>query len=377
MKITEIITESRKILREGARIDHAEDVVFWEGSRGAKRAIAALESLAKTGHKKTTVKWDGSPAVIFGRNENGDFIFTDKSGFGAKGYDGKSRSAKALEQMLLSRGKEATQSRRAFASNMRTVFDYFKEAVPENIRGFYKGDLLYFDTPNIENGMYVFKPNIVTYRVPVDSDLGKKISQSRTGIVLHRFIDFDGTETPLKTGVGFIGDKVLAIPPVFAKSPVKINENQIAEINKIIARNGASIDKLLNSKDLAAKELSDFPSILYTYLNSKVDTGLSNLGQDFAAWLPGSKISKSKQPRILEHIATNKVGMQALWQVVTKLMALKDKIISDLDQQSQEVEATVGDIPGGEGYVLSHTKGDIKLVNRAGFTAANRSVKRE
>lgn len=376
MRIHEILTESR-VINEGARIDHAEDLVFWEGSRGAKRALKALHSLASQGHKKTTVKWDGSPAVIFGRDENGEFIFTDKAGFGAKGYDGKSRNAQALETMLLSRGKEVTTSRRAFAANMRSVFDYFKNSVPEDLRGFYKGDLLYFDTPSIQDGKYVFKPNLVTYRVPVDSDLGKKISRSRAGIVLHRFMDFSGNETPLKTGMGFIGEDILMIPPVFVKAPVKINAARVAEINKLISGKGSSIDRLLNAKQLADKEISDFSTVLYTYLNSKVDTGLSGLGQDFTTWLSGSKVSKSKQSRILEHIAANKTGMQALWQVVTKLMALKDNIISDLDKQGQDVEATVGEIPGGEGYVLSHTAGDIKLVNRAGFSAANRAIKRE
>lgn len=376
MKITEIITESR-ILKEGARIDHAEDVIFWEGTPGALRALAALASMAKTGHKKTTVKWDGSPAVIFGRDQDGNFIFTDKSGFSAKGYDGKSKSSTELERMLLSRGKEVTDSRRVFASNMRSVFDYFKNSVPENFRGFYKGDLLYFDTPSIQDGKYVFKPNVVTYGVAVDSDLGKKISQSKAGIVLHRFMDFDGTETPLKTGVGFIGTDILVIPPVFSKAPVKLNDTKIAEIQRILTGKGASIDKLLSTKELAAKEIADFPTVLYTYLNSKVDSGLTNLGQDFDSWLSGSKVSKPKQQRMREHITANIPGFQALWAVVSKIMALKDVIIADLDKQKQDVDASVGDIPGGEGYVMSHKGGDIKLVNRAGFTAANRAIKRE
>ena len=74
---------------EGPRIQHAEDLVFWEGSKGAIRALDALASLAtEEGQRTTSLKWDGSPAVIFGRDESGQFVFTDKSGFTAKGYDG-------------------------------------------------------------------------------------------------------------------------------------------------------------------------------------------------------------------------------------------------------------------------------------------------
>ena len=68
MKIREILSESR-ILVESARIQHAEDILFWEGSKGAVRAIQSLINMEKGGSKATTVKWDGSPAVIFGRDE--------------------------------------------------------------------------------------------------------------------------------------------------------------------------------------------------------------------------------------------------------------------------------------------------------------------
>ena len=90
--------EFNNILREGARIDHAEDIIFWEGSRGAKRVIDSIIGLTKD-TKALTIKWDGSPAVIFGRDEKGDFVFTDKSGFVAKGYDGKAKSADDIEKM--------------------------------------------------------------------------------------------------------------------------------------------------------------------------------------------------------------------------------------------------------------------------------------
>ena len=56
-------------LLEKARIDHAEDLIFWEGSRGALRAISQIESLAKN-PKNLTIKWDGAPAVVFGRKFN-------------------------------------------------------------------------------------------------------------------------------------------------------------------------------------------------------------------------------------------------------------------------------------------------------------------
>jgi hypothetical protein len=47
------------VLTESARIQHAEDIVFWEGSKGANRTLQSLINLEKGGHKDVTVKWDG------------------------------------------------------------------------------------------------------------------------------------------------------------------------------------------------------------------------------------------------------------------------------------------------------------------------------
>ena len=72
--------EFKQPLREmEARIQHAEDLIFYQGSKGALRAIDALRSMAGDDHKSVTLKWDGAPAVVFGRNEDGEFVFTDKS----------------------------------------------------------------------------------------------------------------------------------------------------------------------------------------------------------------------------------------------------------------------------------------------------------
>ena len=193
--------EFKQIVKEmEARIQHAEDIIFWEGSAGAKRALQSLANMAKGGHKDVTIKWDGSPAVIFGRDADGKFVFTDKSGFSAKGYDGKSQSGDDLQAMLLGRGKggEKSDSYKAFAGNMKDVFDEFEKAVPKKHKGYFKGDMLYFNTPDTIGETLSFKPNTVTYTVQKDSDIGKQIARSKTGVVIHRVVDDAGAEGPLK-----------------------------------------------------------------------------------------------------------------------------------------------------------------------------------
>ena len=253
-----------------ARIQHAEDLVFWEGSKGAMRALNALKSLEGKGHKKVSIKWDGSPAVVLGRNEDGEFILTDKSGWSAKGYDGKVKSAEALEDMLLSRsgGKNRDNPNyQAFAAKMKTIFDEYEKAVPEDFRGYFKGDLLYFTTPPVKNSNYVFKPNVVEYAVDVDSDLGKRIGASQTGVVIHRQMDLEGSESEVKDGDIFQGSEVLVVPPVSVEKPAEVTDSQTDELEQVIKQNARGLDELLNQDTLAQNKMKDFPNILYTYTN--------------------------------------------------------------------------------------------------------------
>ena len=370
------IPPEKNILQEGARIDHAEDIVFWEGSKGALRAVDALRNLDKGGHKEVTIKWDGSPAIIFGRNENGEFILTDKNGYVAKGYDGKTKSANDLESMLLSRGKEVTDSRRQFAGSMKSIFDEYEKAVPQDYRGLFKGDLLYYNTPPVKDKNYIFKPNIVQYAVDVDSELGEKIGKSKTGVVIHRQVDPEGNESPLRDPDIFLGDEVLVVPPVTAERAPDVPNKELDRLEAIAKKDATDIDTLLNQDTLRKLQISDFSKILYAYTNSKVDTGLDNLGKDFDKWLSNSKVSQRKQGKVTEYISQNQKAFESLWEVVSGIMRAKDHIIDQLDKQGSNVKQSIGGQEGGEGYVLAHPEGDIKLVPRATFSKANRAVQR-
>ena len=374
------LVESRVYLKEGARIDHAEDIVFWEGSRGAIRALESLKSLEKGKHTDVTIKWDGSPAIIFGRDENGQFVLTDKSGFTAKGYDGKSKSGEELEQMFLNRSGGKNRENPgyvAFAGNMRSIFDLYERATPKDFRGFLKGDLLYYTTPPVKNNNYVFKPNIVEYAVDVDSDLGKRIGQSKTGVVVHRLVDVEGNETEVPKGIDFQGNDVLIFPSVTVERDPENEDEGINQLKADVAKNAGAIDKLLDPAALTQLKISDFAKVLYAYTNSKVDTGLEDLGADFFDWMARSKLSASKQKNIATHIQNNQAGFNAIWQVVSGIMRIKDDVIRQFDSHNQTVKSSIpGHGEGGEGYVLAHPEGDVKLVPREYFTRANRAVQR-
>jgi hypothetical protein len=386
MRFFEFNKKQGQPLTEGARIEHLEDLVFRENppSKGASRALQSLINMEQGGHTDVTVKWDGSPAVIFGRDEDGAFIFTDKSGFTAKGYDGKAKSEKDVETMLKNRPGYAKnpEGYGVLIGNMKSAYTAFEKATPKDFRGFFKGDMLYFTQPTTDGTDYVFKPNIVEYMVAQKSELGKQIGLSSVGIVIHREVSADGTEGPLKNGDIFEGNEVLVVPPVTVSDAPSIDDSSVKELKAIISKDAAAMDSLLDINTLTQLKLKKLSEVFYSYMNSKVDTGLDNLGGDFLDWVQArNQLSGAAKKKIAEYVANNQQGFNALWEVVAKIQQVKDDVIAQLDNQPgapvrSSMSSKDDSVEGGEGYVLAHPEGDIKLVPRKTFSKYNRAVER-
>ena len=357
-----------------ARIQHVEDFAIWHGSQGIAKSIKTLKDL-ETSPDNITVKWDGSPAVIFGRNENGEFVLTDKSGFGAKGYDGKVTSKEEMSSMFLRRGKEAPDAnRKAFVKKMVNIWDIYEQATPENFRGYVHGDLLYFTTPGIDDGHYEFTPNIVTYRVKQKSDIGKQIAQSQSGVVLHAKIELDGSKSKVDASELNAG-RLLIMPPVTVTQAPKVEADNLDKVTAFARQNASKIDSLLEDEFLKSNKLGSFKNALYKYVNNMTKARkLDNLVSDWGQWLTNEKMSEPMRERMANHVNNNADGMKALFTVITNLMAVKNDIIGQLDSAEADVEAYTAGERGGEGYVIG--QGDSKLVNRSGFSAANMSKER-
>ena len=380
MKLVEFktITGRCDILLEDARIHHLEDFVLWNGSQGASQALDALSNINKN-LKSVTIKWDGAVGVIFGRNPNGEFIFTDKAGFVAKGYDGRTTNADDLGAMIQGRAKDVSKAAdyKVFADKMKSVFPIIESATPENLAGYYRADILYFQQPELKDGRYQFKPNVVTYSVTPDSVLGKKIAKSSVGVVIHSMINEQGTEQPVPDDLEFKGSKLLVVPPVTVSNPVQLDTTQLAQVKSMLTQHARDIDTVLDRNKLTAMKVSDFANILYTYVNSKVLTGMKDLGRDFVKWLTTtSAVSRNKQGKIVDYVKQNVVGFNALWKVFAGIQSAKDSVITQLDNQGSDVTASINDQPGGEGYVIQTAQGPIKLVNRAGFSKVNFALNR-
>lgn len=365
-RMKELIDAAIKEADNGARIQHLEDLIIWDGSNGGKYAIQKLHQV-ESSPKSISIKWDGSPAVIFGRNANGEFVLTDKSGFTAKGYDGKVTSGDDLEKMFLGRAKgEIDDSRRNFASKMKNIWNTVESVIPTDFRGYLHGDLLWFSTPQPKDGRLVFKPNVTTYSVDAKSDIGQKITKFDVGIVVHQSIDLEGNKNSVDMGQ-LRGGKTFIMPPVYVTQSPGVDLPEVDRLENYLTANAKSIDTLLAVPP--ELKMADFGNILYTYINNSVKAGnLDKLGTNFSQWVETSKLSGPKKERVVQWIQQNSDGFEAIFTFIKGVMTVKNTIIKALDSQPADIEAITNGEKGGEGYVIDK---DVKLVNRAGFTAAN------
>jgi hypothetical protein len=356
------LVESRYLQEAAARIEHLEDLVFEKGTRGIKEALAIIQAAATNTAETTTVKWDGKPAIIWGRNAEGRFVLTDKSGFLAKGYDGLATSPEQLARIQRMRSGERGELIGIYAK----LWPMLESATPANFRGYVQGDLLYTATPPEQAGAYVFQPNFIEYRIPATSTLGQAIGQSEVGIAVHtRYADPQSPAEPIRRIEFNSHPGLLLIEPTQKDiKNVTPNRKLERELRSVVAQNGAAIDSLFNPADLRAAGITDLPQLCKRYINSRIDTDYSNLLADFGPWLQKS-VTPRKYNNIVEYLQSprsNLDGISAAFTSFLLLHEIKTDMLAQLDRQQ----------PGQEGWVIASDAGRAKLVNRFGFSAGNR-----
>lgn len=373
------IFESDEVVQGGHAkgIEHFEDLVFRRGSAGIKEALSYLDALAKNAPAVGSVKFDGRPAIVWGRNPDGQFVLTDTSGFAAVGYDGLFTSPDALARQMKHRddaaalkGKAADRSK-TLTPLYQGLWPYLEASLPEKFRGYVQGDLLYTSTPAEEKGNLVFTPNTVTYRIPATSKLGQEISDSHIGIAVHTRYPEPGAP---KQPIGMIKfnpvDGLLLIQPITPTSNVQPeNVADVKILKRILSSSGSAIDQLFRPTELRALQITDLPRLCVDYINSLVkDPNVSafeaaEMVPGFVRWLQ-TKVTPRKFKNIVEYLQSPESNTEALSSAFAAFITLHDikmDLLRQLDRQ----------VPGQEGWVIATPGGVTKFVNRFDFSRTN------
>lgn len=357
-------------------IEHLEDLVFRYGAAGIQQALDIVKHATQSPQQTTTAKWDGKPAVIFGRKpDTGEFVLTDGSGFDAKGYDGLATSPQMMADIQNTRSGDRTELIQIYAQ----LFPILEAALPPNFRGYVKGDLLFMQTPPIIAGNYVFKPNTIEYRIPVRSAMGQRISgnpeagiePAQIGIAVHSmYADRGEPRQPLR-GVSFNPVPGLLLEKPAAPKELQADSAIEKQLKQIMRTHGAAMKTLFNPAELRAQQITDLFKLAVDFVNTKVGSPLQSAQQlleEFGPWLQ-AKVSPRKFNNIVEYLnspTSNAQALAASFQAFELLHALKMQLKGQADVAN----------PGGEGWVMATPAGYSKLVSRFdpnAFAAQNRA----
>ena len=185
MKLTELnLTEN-----VNAHLTHLEDLSLFNGKKGAVEAIRFLKNLSTIvkGHSpkkfNITTKWDGSPAIVCGKDPADGKFFV-----GTKGVFAKSpKLNKSAQDIETNHADVGDNDKSGLRGKLNTALQHLSKLNIENVL---QGDLMFtqgdLQERGFENKKYLtFKPNTITYAVPSDSELASKMRSAKIGIVFH------------------------------------------------------------------------------------------------------------------------------------------------------------------------------------------------
>jgi hypothetical protein len=370
--ITKMETINKVIVEGKGHLDHPEDLVFLHDEQGARNAIDSIIATVQN-PQAITIKWDGYPAIIFGRGSDGNFSIMDKHMFNKK--DGSGRQIFSPQDF-----SQYDSERGVNRDELHAIINEIWNGLEKDDRagnGYYWGDLL-FSRPLVDrSGIYRFKanPNGIEYEVDVNSDVGKLLTNKRAGIAVHQFIPADAVSTDQAVSLdGTIGNlqnaSDIAILP--CKMPItpqlKLNENLKKIAEDALLKYGNQVKELMTN---APQSQKTFSQLFTVFVNKKIVSGsLTNLARDFMDFVEAKNMSPKMKAKIAVYLNQHKQDIIGAFKIWAALYNLKMDIVNQLNNAAQNSPIR-GYLANGkqsqEGFV-SH---GLKFVDRLGFSRQN------
>ena len=388
---------------KNTHLEHLEDDIINRGSVGGVNAINFLKSVRNmlAGSGKTsniTVKWDGAPAIICGINpENGKFFVGTKSVFNKTPKINYTTS-----DIRRNHGGEV-------AKKLQVCLDQLSRL---RIKGILQGDLLFTDdlkSVTIDGEkMISFTPNTITYAVPVNSDIGRRIARAKMGIVFHTQYTgktMDSLSAGFGTVTGSSNRNVFLASAAYKQTSVMFDKSELNKFDAQIRMAEGSLSKAKPILDLMSGNVTDELSVGYrlkTFFNYYIKNSNSDMGKvrvmqqqfrDYYENFINAEIDSRKTPRGKEKFQKAKVdnlrfidrNRTALYFAIASHITLgncKNTLLQKMNQiQSigNFIRTSKGyRVTAPEGYVaVDKVAGAVKLVDRLEFSRANFTVAKD
>jgi hypothetical protein len=371
-------------------IHHAEDRPLMHGHAGFEHAHGALmkaHAHMTSGAKSSnlTMKYDGSPSLVFGHHpSNGKFFVATKSAFN------KNPKINHTEKDIDKNHGHAP----GLARTLKHALKHLPKVTPKT--GVYQGDLMHHEeTKHLHEGVIMeakdskvsFTPNTITYTA--HGDEAKKIKKSKVGIVVHQ---------------KYSDDMKSASPHVdhhnFKQHPDVHHHGAEHDTSKVkhSPENEAGFKKHM----AAAKEIHDThghkmydamhpkhtgeAGHLSTYINKTVrhdevpsvkgfKEHLHDVHEKQAAKVKTEKAKSEKTgegAKQIAHVEKNKSHYGNLLTMHHHLQHAKNHLVNSLETHEGHYQHHIeGKKSKPEGFVVHHDNEPTKLVNRAEFAKQN------
>ena len=369
---------------------HIEEKFIIDGKKGLAQTIAGLTYTVKTigrGIPSVSTKMDGV-AVFFGYTSKGFFVAT------------KSLFNKTPKINYTNADIDANHPDGP-GPMLKEALKYLVEVCPKKTGVVYQGDYL-FDKKSLKSvkidgeDCWAWHPNIIEYTVSKSSPLGKKVGNSKFGIVVHTKYSWQDEND----------NKTLAVSQ-FGISKSEFSESRNVFLIDTISNfssNGGSFDeteynslmsdiKALGSYNVDYGLLTeDFVSVLLPYMNTYVKAGnipsAKEIANNFPSYLEKriadvdlTKKSDRQKETAKNHyrvfMNTNLSKLEAVMNLFLAITSIKLRILEQLNKfvmYKNFVVTTAGDYIAtkDEGFVITKTSAKgVKLVDRLEFSRNN------
>lgn len=293
----------------GRKYQHIEDLVFTgipsqgisPGAEAGQQAIRILNGMATT-EKSMELKWDGSPVVYWGRDEQGRFSLIPKNAWEylkrgktevQPGVPTAMYSPDDIKKFVLGTGKTEPgkeKQRQEFANQMASLWPYFEKVSPE--KGYIEGGILFSPlqpyTFNPTTQEFDFQPNITAFHIPKNSELGAKIQRAKIMVAATGYYETLGSseETRYPDAESLSTPDVIVQGTTYTEKAPGIDSQLLDRAGEFIQTNANLINNFLAPKP----GLSKVGDVLYKFYNQNLR--IDGVKQKFVQWAQENLSSK-------------------------------------------------------------------------------------
>jgi len=381
-------------------LTHLEELILTQKKQGLDTALFFINELKNefsgnsAGKIFTTVKYDGAPAVIAGYNPENNKFFVS-----TKGIANVNPKVNYTDQDIETNHGHAP----GLVNKLKLGLKYLPAVIRQ---GIYQGDFMFdhndLKTINYEGEqLLTFKPNTITYAVPADSDLGRKINSSKIGIVFHT--KYSGNALTNLTKSSDVN-----VTEFTSTADVWFDDAKFKDISGVVTftqEENTYVESLIKEVKIKGESINweALPDIFYTLVNTYINTLIregkfvEDAEQSFNGFIDWFNARIMNEINKLKTEAGKEKKIQAKDNIISNLNVSKKTVLNIFDitkdinnikkifinkynsaiRTKQFISEPDGSlkVTAPEGYVaVDHLGNMIKLVDRLEFSKANFAV---